>query len=188
MRYLSSLIVPVVAVGFSIPALAQGPVYGVGRPPSAAEIRALDISIGPEGKELPPGSGTPQQGATVFVQRRCVNCHGPTGKEGPAPQLVVEKDYKYAGSTYYPPSLWPFAPSVWDFINRAMPYDRPGYLSVDEVYAVTAYLLYRNGIIQEGDVMDAKSLPKVQMPNRNGYDPPPPDWKPGLPRPFVFKP
>ena len=90
-------------------------------------------------------------------------------------------------TTYFPVQYWPFAPSIWDFIRRAMPYNRPGRLTADEVYALTAFLLFRNGIIQEDDVMDAKSLPKVQMPHRGEYKVPEP-WKPGTRRGFSLQP
>jgi cytochrome c len=162
--------------------------YGLGAPAAAADIREMDFSISPDGKELPPGRGTAQQGAVVFSQRRCPTCHGPNGREGPGPVLVMEKGQKPArSSAYFPPNFWPFAPSLWDFINRAMPFDQPGWLSADEVYSLTAFVLYRNGIIGETDVMDAKSLPQVQMPNRSAYDPAQADWKPGTPRGFVLK-
>jgi cytochrome c len=82
---------------------------------------------------------------------------------------------------------WAFATSIWDYINRAMPLNSEGYLTPDEVYNLTAFLLHRNGIIKEGDIIDAASLPKVQMPNRNRYVPPP-QWKPGMPRPFKIEP
>jgi mono/diheme cytochrome c family protein len=157
---------------------AKGP-SGLGRSPTARELAALDISIGPDGSSLPMGSGNATQGALAFTQRACSTCHGPTGKEGPAPVLVGGT----GGSeeSYYPIVTWPFATMIWDFIHRAMPYDRPGRLTPDEAYALTAFLLFRNGIIQEDDVMDAKSLPKVQMPHRSEYEVPEP-WKPGTPR------
>jgi S-disulfanyl-L-cysteine oxidoreductase SoxD len=156
----------------------RGP-SGLGRPLSARELSAWDISIGPDGAELPPGSGNATQGALAFTQRACSTCHGPTGKEGPAPVLVGGKGG--FEESYYPIVTWPFATMIWDFIHRAMPYDRPGRLSPDESYALTAFLLYRNGIIQEDDVMDAKSLPKVLMPHRSEYKVPDP-WTPGTPR------
>jgi mono/diheme cytochrome c family protein len=165
--------------------LSEGPVAGakgpsgLGRAPTARELAALDISIGPDGSSLPPGSGNATQGALAFTQRACSTCHGPTGKEGPAPVLVGGKGG--FEESYYPIVTWPFATMIWDFIHRAMPYDRPGRLTPDEAYALTAFLLFRNGIIQEDDVMDAKSLPKVQMPHRSEYKVPEP-WKPGTPR------
>lgn len=141
-------------------ATAQMPDYeNVGHTPTASEIRASDMSILPNGKALPPGSGTAKQGAAIFAAQ-CAYCHGPTGEEGPAPPF--SKDAK----------ICPVATTIWDFIRRAMPLDRGGSLSADEVYALTAFLLYRNGIIKENAVMNAKTLPEVKMPNRNGFYPP----------------
>jgi hypothetical protein len=152
-------------------AAAQMPNYkNVGRTPTQEEIRAWDISIGPEGKELPAGSGTAKQGANIFA-RKCAFCHGKSGVEGPAKNLSDET------------RIVPVATTVWDYIHRAMPMDKEGSLSADEVYALTALLLFRGGIIQENAVMDAKSLPQVQMPNRNGFFPRQREWKPGVPRP-----
>jgi len=159
-------------------AQAQSPKYGVGRTASADEIRAWDSLIGPEGKELPPGKGTAREGATIFAQR-CAACHGATGTEGPNDRLVggqgtlnTPRPVRTVGS------YWPYATTVWDYINRAMPIDNPGSLTPDQVYAVTAFLLFKNGILQETTALDRESLPKVRMPNRDGFVPDPrPDWK-----------
>jgi len=158
---------------------------GLGRPPTQAELRVWDISIGPNGAELPPGRGDAVQGALVFTQRGCAGCHGPTGIEGPAPVLIGGKPT--LSTNYFPIAYWPFAPPIWDYINRAMPYDRPGHLTANEVYALVAFLLHRNGIIGEGEVMDAQSLPKVQMPHRAAYKGPSP-WSPDTPRDFRILP
>lgn len=157
---------------------AQAPDYGVGRNPTADEIRAYDISVGPEGKELPPGRGTAKEGAPIFAQK-CAACHGPTGTEGPNDRLVggqgtLSSDHpvKTVGS------YWPYATTVWDYINRAMPLSNPGSLTPNEVYSLTAFILFRNGIIKETEVLDRESLPKVRMPNRDGFIPDTrPDWK-----------
>ena len=163
---------------------AQAPApSGLGRPPTAAELRAWDLSVGPEGAELPPGSGTVAQGALVFTQRGCAACHGPTGVEGPGPELVGGK--ANLSTNYFPIRYWPFAPPIWDYIKRAMPYDKPGQLTNDEVYALTAFLLFKNDISKESEVMDAKTLPKVQMPHRSDYKgPSPATWTPDTPRGF----
>jgi cytochrome c len=156
---------------------------GLGRPIEKGELDEWDISIAPDGGGLPPGSGSAAQGAVLFTPRGCTDCHGPNGYEGPAPILVED-------SPAHPARIkqMPFPSLIWDFIRRAMPYDRPGRLSNDEVYALTAFLLFRNGIIQETDVMDAKSLARVQMPHRAEYMPPPP-WKPrSSPRAFTITP
>ena len=183
MRYLLNICGSLIILTFCIPAWAQMPTYNVGRTPTPEEIRAADTAIGPEGKELPPGSGTAKQGAPIFAQK-CAACHGPSG-EGTnfsAPcgcsRLVGGKGtITTANPIVTVGSFWPFATTIWDFINRAMPFNKPGSLTADEVYALTAFLLYRNGIIQETDLLDAKSLPKVQMPNRNGFVPANPQWE-----------
>jgi len=191
-RLLAVLAVVGVGVGVGVGGSvhAQERPFGIGAPAAADDIRRMDISISPDGKELPAGSGTAKEGAAVFVKRRCAACHGATGKEGPGARLVYEPGEPMPAhiAAYYPLRLWPFAPSIWDYTNRTMPYDRPGSLAPDEVYAVTAFLLFRNGIITETDVMDATTLPAVQMPNRAGYDPAQTNWKPGTPRGFGVKP
>ena len=152
-----------------VAAHAQAPRYNVGRPPTPDEIRAWDIAIGPEGKELPAGRGTVSRGKVVYVEQ-CARCHGATATEGPESPLVggrgtlaTPKPLKTVGS------YWPYATTLFDYINRAMPFDRPSVLTADDVYAVTGYLLNLNGIIAEQDVMDAKTLTAIRMPNRDGF-------------------
>lgn len=158
-------------------AVAQTPSYkNVGRTPTKEEIQAVDISIGPDGKGLPPGQGTAREGAPIFAAK-CAVCHGAAGEGGKiGPRLVGGKADLETLTTLRPVKTvggyWPYATTVWDYINRAMPRNQAGTLSATEVYALTAFILAKSGIIQEGDVMDAKSLPKVQMPNRNGFVPP----------------
>ncbi len=157
---------------FAAVALPQTTRYNMGRTPTSEEVQAWDISVGPDGKELPPGSGTAKDGARLYAQQ-CASCHGVTGEDakgsprlfGGQGTLNTPKPIKTVGS------YWPYATTIWDYIHRAMPRNKPGSLNAGQVYALTAYLLYKNGIIQENDVMDAKSLPKVQMPNRNGFLP-----------------
>jgi cytochrome c len=175
-----SLILFIIALSFRIDTLAQDRAYeGLGRIPSAQEVQDWDISIGPEGEELPPGRGTASQGAAIFAQR-CAGCHGLDLKGGNGgPALVggqgtlgtLDPD-KTIGS------YWPFATLIWDYINRAMPpnlynvpVDPSQKLNADEVYALTAFLLYKNDIIRENEIIDADSLPKIEMPNRNGFVP-----------------
>jgi cytochrome c len=165
-------------------ALAQSPPYGVGSAPSEEEIRARDISISPTGKELPPGRGTPKEGAQLYVQKGCAGCHGAKGAGGLAPKLVKAEGKPNAdpwdlGRVL--PFRAPYATTVWDFINRAMPLGREGTLTADEVYALTAFLLNINGVIPEDAIMDRESLPKIKMPNRESWAPLP-DWKPGMDR------
>jgi S-disulfanyl-L-cysteine oxidoreductase SoxD len=159
--------------------MAQSPTYGVGRTPSAEEIRAWDISIGPTGAELPQGRGTAKEGAQVYVQKGCAVCHGATGTGGAAPVLKGKADPNL--STWdrgrILPIRSPFATTVWDYINRAMPLGKEGTLTADEVYALTAFLLYINEVIPEDQILDAQSLPKVKMPIGDEYASLP-DWKP----------
>jgi len=174
------------------PAFAQSsPTYGVGRAPTAAEIRALDISIGPTGEELPPGHGTAKEGVVLFEEKGCVGCHGAAGIGGPGPALKsktgqdvpIPKRGESITSLFERilPLHSPFATTVWDFIHRAMPLGNEGTLSADETYALTAYLLFLNQVIPEDEVLDKQSLPKVKMPHRDDYTQLP-DWKPGTPR------
>ena len=169
----------------SVPLLAQSPTYGVGRTPTAEEIRAWDISIGPTGEELPPGRGTAKEGERLYRAKGCAGCHGPNGMGGKGSAPILKSK---AGPNV---ELWargrilplrsPYAVLVWDYINRAMPLDEEGTLTADEVYSLTAFLLSINGVIPEDTVIDAKSLPNVKMPIGDNYAPLP-DWKPRTPR------
>ena len=161
-------------------ALAQSsPTYGVGSTPSAEEIRAWDISVGPTGAELPPGRGTAKDGAQVYVQKGCAGCHGRTGTEGAAPNLKSKAGPNVGAweRGRILPIRSPFATTVWDYINRGMPLNREGTLTADEVYALTAYLLYINDVIPEDEILDAQSLPKVKMPIGDRFASLP-EWKP----------
>jgi cytochrome c len=162
-----------------VSAMAQSPTYGVGRTPTAEEIRAWDISVGPTGAELPPGRGTAKDGAQVYVQKGCAACHGATGTGGPAPILKGKADPNIAAwdRGRILPIRSPFATTVWDYINRAMPLGKEGTLTADEVYALTAFLLYINGVVPEDQILDAQSLPKVKMPIGDEYASLP-EWKP----------
>jgi S-disulfanyl-L-cysteine oxidoreductase SoxD len=166
-RCSSIFVFVIVASGCSAAAAQTTRYENVGRTPTQEEIRVRDISVGPQGKELPPGKGTAREGAPIYAAK-CAGCHGPTGEEdGPlGPRLIGTK--KFEKGTVI---AWPFATTIWDFINRAMPRYNEGTLKPDQVYSLTALLLYRSGIIKEDDVLDARSLPEVQMPNRNGYVP-----------------
>ena len=144
--------------------LAQSsPKYGVGRSPTAEELRALDISISPEGAELPPGRGTPKEGAALFTSKGCAACHGANGTGGRAPELKSKDGPSVAtwDRGRILPVRAPFATIVWDYINRGMPLGREGSLKPDEVYALTAFLLNLNEVVPEEFVADAQSLQKV---------------------------
>lgn len=167
-----------------VAAQAQSPTYGVGRTPSAEEIKAWDIAISPTGEELPPGSGTTDQGSELYLAKACAGCHGTTGTGGTAPRLVKRDVGEVADPWRYGrvlPIRSPYATTVWDFINRAMPLGQEGSLTADEVYSLTAYLLYLNDLIEDDVVLDADNLPKIQMPNRDNWAQVP-DWEPGMPR------
>jgi mono/diheme cytochrome c family protein len=164
----SKLLTATIALSACVTALAQGPTYQLGRVPSQEEIKARDTAISPEGKELPPGRGTAKEGATLYTQK-CASCHGPNATGSALHRGLVPLGN--AKPVKIPFSLVPYATTVWDFINRAMPQSKPGSLTPDEVYAVTAYVLYRNDVIKDTDVLDATSLPKIRMPNRDGFVP-----------------
>jgi len=157
-------------------ALAQTPSYSkIGRTPTKEEIQAWDISIGPDGKGLPVGQGTAKDGAPVFAAK-CAVCHGANGEGGKiGPRVVGGIADTETLTTLHPVrtvgGYWPYATSVWDFIRRAMPRDQSGTLTPNEVYALTAFILFKSNIIKEGDVLDQKTLPNVIMPNRNGFVP-----------------
>lgn len=165
-------------------ALAQSAPYGVGRTPTPEEIRAWDISISPTGTELPPGHGNAKEGAQVYRTKGCAGCHGANLTGGRAPVLI--KADKPAGTDPWAlgrvlPFRAPYATIVWDYLNRGMPLNREGTLTADEVYALTAFLLFKNGVIAEDEVLDAQSLPKVKMPMRDAPAPLP-EWKRGTSR------
>ncbi len=178
---------------------AQSPTFKLGRTPTEAELHPADAAIGPDGEGLPTGRGTAKEGEVTFRARNCSKCHGPTGKEGPGPVLVAPESVNEGVARY------PFATMIWSWINQMMPLDLqmqhsklgivpsirasggilydPCCLKPDEVYALTAYLLYRNGVIREDEVMDANSVPKVQMPGRDHFAAPPyldTTWKPSM--------
>jgi len=153
----------------SLPMLCHATGPSLGRTVSVDAVANWDISISPSGAGLPAGGGNARQGAAVYVEK-CQACHGEKGIGKPADALVggigslsAAKPLKTVGS------YWPYATTLFDYVRRAMPYDKPQSLSNEEVYAVGAYILWLNGIIGESDTMNAKSLPKVRMPNRDGF-------------------
>jgi S-disulfanyl-L-cysteine oxidoreductase SoxD len=144
--------------------------FGYGRAATQAEIAALDIAVKPDGTGLPPGQGTVAQGAALY-RMQCAACHGPQGEgvRGVGDRLVGTEPIDSTGWNRTLGNYWPFAPTVFDYIRRAMPFDRPGTLTDDEVYALTAYLLHLNEIVPEDAVMDARTLPQVVMPARDRF-------------------
>src|SRR5215510_14733492 len=161
---------------------AQSPRYQLGRPPTPEEIRELGSAIAPDGTGLPQGSGTVAGGRELFAAQ-CARCHGPNGEGDVGPRLVggrgtlgTPRPLKTVGS------FWPYPTTLWDYVNRTMPFDQPGRLTPPELYAAAAYVLNMNGIVPADGVMDASSLPKVRMPNRDGFVADPrPDIKPAAP-------
>jgi S-disulfanyl-L-cysteine oxidoreductase SoxD len=159
----------VLAFGFGAAGAADAPRFG--QPLAEADVAPWDISIAPDGKGLPPGSGTAAQGAEVYAKQGCAACHGDKGNGGSAGPLVgggalntPDRDPQKLIGNY-----WPYATTIFDFIRRAMPWQAPKTLTDNEVYAVTAYILALNKIIGESDAINAETLPKVRMPNRDGF-------------------
>jgi len=157
-------------------AQAQSP--GLGKPLSEADIKQWDIAILPDGSNLPPGSGTPAKGAKIFAEK-CSACHGDAGKGGVAPYypalvggqpLTNGIDTVKTIANYYA-----YPTTIFDYTRRGMPYNMPRSLTDDEVYSLTAYILALNNLIVQDDVMDANTLPKVKMPNRDNFIMPYPD-------------
>jgi mono/diheme cytochrome c family protein len=147
--------------------------YDFGRPATAEEIKLWDIDVRPDGKGLPEGSGTVARGKSVYEQN-CEACHGPNGQGGIKDRLVgghgslaTDTPVKTVGS------YWPYATTLFDYIHRAMPYQAPGSLSVDDTYAVAAYILNLNGILPPDGKLDWNTLPAINMPNRAGFIPDP---------------
>ena len=166
-------------------ALGQAPQYKLGRPAAPEEIRDLNISVAPDGSGLPKGRGTVAQGRQIY-KNLCANCHGDQGQgtsqypalAGGQGTLNSKDPVRTVGS------FWPYATTVWDFIHRTMPYQKPGSLTVDETYSVTAFVLFINGIVDEKADLNERNLPQVKMPNRNGFIP---DPRPDVPSTKVSK-
>src|SRR5262245_58825445 len=155
-----------VFVLISMPIFAQKP--NLGKPLTPAEIAAWDINILPDGTGLPAGSGTPAEGARVY-SAKCAMCHGENGKGGPNAKLIGGEPIKDMESEKTIANFWPFATTLFDYIRRAMPWRTPRSLTNNEVYALTAYILSLNKLVGESDTINAQTLPKVRMPNRDGF-------------------
>lgn len=147
----------------------DGRSFDIGQPVSESELRRWNIDVGADGAGLPPGQGSVEAGRAIY-EAKCLACHGVEGKGQPMDQLAggqgtltSAKPVKTIGS------YWPYATTVFDYVRRAMPLDRPQSLSADEAYALTAYLLNVNGIVDSRAIMNAQTLPKVRMPNRAAF-------------------
>jgi S-disulfanyl-L-cysteine oxidoreductase SoxD len=143
--------------------------YDFGRPATPQEVKGWDIDVSPDGAGLPPGRGDERQGEAIFAAK-CASCHGPHGEGKPMDRLVGgmgtlrdKKPEKTVGS------FWPYATTLFDFVRRAMPLNAPQSLTPDEVYAVSAYVLFLNGIVAQDTTLDADTLAKIKMPNRDGF-------------------
>jgi cytochrome c len=148
-------------------ALAQtGPNLGI--PITEADVGAWNITAMPDGTGLPPGSGTPAQGAPIYAAN-CAVCHGEGGKGGKNARLVGKPPLDRIEAPKTIANFWGYATTVFDFTKRAMPWLTPRTLTDDEVYAITAYILAENKIIGPTDVMNAQTLPKVKMPNADNF-------------------
>jgi S-disulfanyl-L-cysteine oxidoreductase SoxD len=152
---------------------------GIGHVATPAEIAGWDIDVRADGRGLPPGHGSVREGEKIFAES-CAACHGAEGDGKPADRLVggfgtlaTSKPVRTVGS------YWPYATTLFDYIRRAMPFNAPQSLTADQIYAVSAYILYLNNIVTEDAVLDAASLPRVRMPNRNGFTSP--DPRPDVP-------
>ncbi|HEX4556328.1 MAG TPA: cytochrome c [Xanthobacteraceae bacterium] len=147
-------------------ALAETP--NLGRPISEADIAAWDISILPNGQGLPAGGGTAAQGKTVYAEQ-CAACHGENGRGGILGSVVGSPPIDRIDAVKTIANFWGYPTTVFDFIRRAMPATQPRTLSPDQVYALVAYIFAENKLIGEADVMNAETLPKVKMPNRDNF-------------------
>ena len=166
------LFVFVVLIGIPLSVVGEGMEpheFHIGRIATDEEVRSWDIDVGPDGAGLPEGSGTVSDGAKVYA-RHCASCHGTMGLEGPMPQLVggqgtlaSSQPVKTIGS------YWPYATTLFDYINRAMPFTAPQSLATNDIYAVVAWLLFRNGLIDEDTVMNKETLPQVRMLRQRGF-------------------
>ncbi len=150
--------------------------FAIGHDATPAEIAALDIDFGPDGAGAPPGSGSVAEGKVVY-DTKCLGCHGPTGQEGPNDRLVGREPGdgfpfgETRGIRKTVGNYWPYATTIFDYVNRTMPLTSPGSLTANEVYAIAAYILFLNEIIPEEAVMDAQTLPAVVMPARDRFVP-----------------
>ncbi len=164
-RRLTLAIAATLAVGVS----RAGEPYGIGRPATPQEIAGWDIDVSPSGAGLPPGRGDAREGEALFADK-CASCHGARGEGKPMDALVggagtlrEKKPDKTVGS------YWPYATTLFDYVRRAMPLNAPQSLTPDQVYAVSAYVLFLNGIVAQDTTLDQDNLAKINMPNRNGF-------------------
>jgi len=155
------------------PRMSQSPppTVGFGKPISEADIAPWNIDIRTsDGRGLPPGRGSVAQGKSVY-EAKCIECHGAEAKGGSVygPMVGGIGSFTTDRRVVTPGSMYPYAPILFDYIRRTMPMDKPQTMTDDDIYAVSAYLLHLNGLVPAEAVMDATTMPKVQMPNRDGF-------------------
>ena len=169
-NYLTTLIWVALVMGCTANKTSSTQYNNLGKPISEAQIAAWNIDIAPNGDGLPIGSATARQGEKVY-QEKCAACHGNQGQGGVANRLVgggalnTDKPIKTVGS------FWPYTTTLFDYTRRSMPHSQPQSLTNNEIYGTTAYILYMHKIISIDDEMNAKTLPLVRMPNRDGFIP-----------------
>jgi S-disulfanyl-L-cysteine oxidoreductase SoxD len=179
-RSLAALILAALSLAPGCLRAQDAPTYGLGRPATPEEITGWDIDVRADGQGLPSGSGSVRDGLKVYAER-CAACHGDKGEGNPMDRLVGGTGtLASANPVRTVGSFWPYATTLFDYVRRAMPFNAPESLTVDQVYAVCAYLLYLNQIVPAEAVLDAATLPKVRMPNRDGFTSP--DPRPDVPR------
>ena len=162
----------------SLPGVCRAQSPNLGRPLAPEEVQKVDITVATDGKGLPPGSGSVSAGRAVYA-KACQSCHGEKGAGKPQDQLTGGLGtLASAKPVKTPASYWPVATTLFDYVRRAMPITSPMSLTNDEVYAVTAYILSIDGIVPADAVLDAKSLPRIKMPNKDGFV----SWWPKPPR------
>ena len=166
---MARLTLAIVAAALAAGAACAGEPYGIGRKATPQEIAGWDIDVLPNGAGLPSGSGDARQGEAIFA-KKCASCHGARGEGKPMDRLVGgvgtlrdKKPEKTVGS------FWPYATTLFDYVRRAMPLNAPQSLTPDQVYAVSAYVLFLNGIVPQDTALDQNSLAKINMPNRSGF-------------------
>jgi S-disulfanyl-L-cysteine oxidoreductase SoxD len=164
------LVTAAVLAGTLISTAHAGDTPGLGKPITEADIKPWDISVMPDGGNMPPGSGTAAQGAKLYVDKGCNLCHGDNGKGGPNPALVGNPPLTGdVAALKTIANFWAWPTTLFDYIRRAMPWPTPHTLSDDEVYALCAYLFAANNLIPQDQVMNAQTLPKVKMPNHDNF-------------------
>ena len=154
---------------------ATQPVYGFGTPATESQIAAWDIDIGPDGAGLPPGQGSVAEGLDVWVRHRCILCHGPTGREGPNDIItgrIPGDEFPFANDRSLRSTVgnyWPYATTLFDYTRRAMPFDLPGTMTDEEVYAVLGAMLYFNDLLPADAVVDSAMVVDTRMPARDRF-------------------